>query len=339
MKPARIFFIGTLACVVFVAVRLLAHDTPPINTAATTPPVYVPDNSLAHRPLPDGIFVWDGETKTTDATNGQDFARFTFSFTNIAQTVATNLATKVTSLTNVTTITNSNFWAKLWGNKITRVASITTSTNQVVVTNSITPIPVTISEVKPGCSCTTAEVPPVPWTIPGGSNGQFKVSVNLAGKSGTLFKVVRVSTDLGFKILNLQINIQPPPPMSEMTQTQRDAGIATAKVDRQAVFKGDCATCHVKPGEGKYGQELYNAVCTVCHATERRATMVPDLHALKVYTNDDFWRTWIAHGKPGSLMPAFSTAEGGPLSDMQIASLAVYLDHAMPPLVPQPAAQ
>jgi mono/diheme cytochrome c family protein len=58
--------------------------------------------------------------------------------------------------------------------------------------------------------------------------------------------------------------------------------------------------------------------------------MVADLHTLKTPTNEDFWRTWIAHGKPGSLMPAFSTAEGGPLNDMQIASLAAYLNAAIP---------
>ena len=113
--------------------------------------------------------------------------------------------------------------------------------------------------------------------------------------------------------------------------------MAAAKIDRQAVFKNDCATCHVKNGDGKYGQELYDADCAICHEANPRATMVPNLHALKVYTNDDFWRTWIAHGKPGSFMPAFSTPEGGPLSDMQIASLAAYLDQEMPPLVPAPA--
>jgi hypothetical protein len=58
--------------------------------------------------------------------------------------------------------------------------------------------------------------------------------------------------------------------------------------------------------------------------------MVPDLHNLKVPTNDEFWRTWTAHGKPGSLMPAFATAEGGPLNDMQIASIATYLNFAIP---------
>ena len=58
--------------------------------------------------------------------------------------------------------------------------------------------------------------------------------------------------------------------------------------------------------------------------------MVPDLHNLKTPTNDEFWRTWIAHGKAGTLMPAFATAEGGPLNDMQIATMASYLTTTIP---------
>jgi len=37
---------------------------------------------------------------------------------------------------------------------------------------------------------------------------------------------------------------------------------------------------------------------------------VPDLHNIKTPTNMDFRQTWIALGKAGSLMPAFSTADG-----------------------------
>jgi len=101
------------------------------------------------------------------------------------------------------------------------------------------------------------------------------------------------------------------------------------------VFKNDCATCHEKPGQYKYGKALFDADCAICHEAKHRASMVPDLHALTVPTNFDFWQTWIAHGKPGTFMPAFSTADGGPLSDMQIASLAAYLDSANPSKVPQ----
>jgi cytochrome c553 len=197
---------------------------------------------------------------------------------------------------------------------------------------------VTILDVHPSCSCTTAELPPMPWTIPPGSNHQIGVSVDLRGKSGTFFKTVHVSTDKGSRDLLIKITILPPV-IATLTDADRANGVMTAKVDRQAVFKNDCAACHAKPAEGKYGKALYDSVCAICHEAEHRATMVPDLHALKSATNDEFWRTWIAHGKAGSLMPAFSTAEGGPLSDMQIASLAAYLDQAIPSLVPQPAVQ
>jgi mono/diheme cytochrome c family protein len=188
---------------------------------------------------------------------------------------------------------------------------------------------VAIVNVHPSCGCTTAQLPTLPWLLAPGDTGQIPITVNIAGKVGTLYKYVDVSTDKGIKRLMLQINIQPPV-LPTMTDEERAQGVAAAKADRQAVFKNDCVTCHVKPGDGKYGQQLYFAVCGVCHEAERRATMVPDLHTLKVPTNADFWRTWIAHGKPGSFMPAFSTAEGGPLTDIQIASLAAYLDSAIP---------
>ena len=147
---------------------------------------------------------------------------------------------------------------------------------------------------------------------------------------------MNVSTGKGSKMLLVKITI-PPPVIPTLTDADRARGVAMAKVDRQAVFQGDCATCHEKPGEGKYGKALFDAVCAVCHEGEHRATMVPDLHALKTPTNLEFWHIWIAHGKPGSLMPAFSTTDGGPLSDMQIASLASYLNTVNPSTVPPPA--
>jgi mono/diheme cytochrome c family protein len=194
---------------------------------------------------------------------------------------------------------------------------------------------VAIMNVHPSCGCTTAQLPPLPWILAPGANGQIPITVNIAGKSGTLSKYVDVSTDKGSKRLNLRITILPPV-VPAMTDADRARGLAAAKVDRQAVFKNDCATCHAYPGNGKYSQALYDAVCNICHGAEPRATMVPDLHALKTPTNEDFWRTWITHGKPGSFMPAFSTAEGGPLNDMQIASLASYLNMAIPSKVAPP---
>ncbi len=198
---------------------------------------------------------------------------------------------------------------------------------------NVSPGNVVILNVHPSCGCTTTELPPLPWTIAPGTNGQIGATVNLAGKSGTLFKTVNVSTDKGSKILMLRINILPPV-LPKMTEEERARDIAAAKIDRQAVFHGDCAKCHVNNIQGKYGKPLFDSVCTICHEAEHRADMVPDLHNLKTPTNDEFWRTWIAHGKPASLMPAFSSADGGPLTDMQITSLAAYLNGAIQSQVP-----
>ena len=201
-------------------------------------------------------------------------------------------------------------------------------------TNSLSGKIVIIS-VHPSCGCTTAQLPPMPWIVEAGTNGQIGITVNLAGKTGTLFKTVNIVTDKGNLNLSVRITILPPV-VPNMTEADRARALEAAKVDRQAVFKGDCAACHVKPGVGKYGKALYDVSCGICHEAEHRATMVPDLHAIKTPTNEDFWRTWILHGKPGSLMPAFSTAEGGPLNDVQIESLATYLNTAIPSQIPPP---
>ncbi|MGA2786334.1 MAG: DUF1573 domain-containing protein [Verrucomicrobiota bacterium] len=213
-------------------------------------------------------------------------------------------------------------------NSLTQEATVAADAGNARFTFSFTNISpgnVAILDVHPSCGCTTAQLPPLPWIIPTGTNGQFGLTVNLAGKSGLQIKTVNVKTDKGFKQLILKINILPPVIPSQ-SEADRARAVEMAKADRQAVFRGDCATCHVKPGEGKYGKPLYFAICANCHESKTRASMVPDLHNIKTPTNVDFWQTWIAHGKAGTLMPAFSTVDGGPLSEMQISSLAGYLN-------------
>jgi mono/diheme cytochrome c family protein len=212
--------------------------------------------------------------------------------------------------------------------KETNVTADTPFANFVFNFSNVSSDPVVILSVRPSCGCTTTKLPTLPWTLAPGTNGQMEASVNLAGKSGTLFKTVNVSTDKGSKMLTLKIDIQPFV-MPKLSDADRARNVTMATADRQMVFKGDCVSCHVKRGDGKYGQALYEADCAICHESEHRATMVPDLHALKTPTNFEFWRIWITHGKPGSLMPAFSTTDGGPLSDMQISSLASYLNESI----------
>jgi cytochrome c5 len=217
--------------------------------------------------------------------------------------------------------------------KSTTVAAIEANAHFTFSFTNVSPDNVAILDVHPSCGCTTAQLPPLPWIIAAGTNAQFGVTVNMAGKTGTLVKTVTVKTDKGLKQLILQITIQPP-----VVPTQSDAdrahALEMAKADRQTIFRGDCTTCHVKPGEAKYGKLLYDAVCGICHEGEHRSSLAPDLHNIKTPTNAEFWQTWIAHGKAGSLMPAFSTADGGPLSDMQITSIVQYLIATIRPQPP-----
>ncbi|MFM2083082.1 MAG: hypothetical protein RL380_1773 [Verrucomicrobiota bacterium] len=190
------------------------------------------------------------------------------------------------------------------------------------LTNTST-VEAVISSVATSCGCTTAHLPPMPWTLKAGESGKIDVSMNLAGKSGTIVKTVTVNSTAGTKSLQFRV-IMPDP------QAARDRNMMEAAADRQAIFKGTCANCHVTPGIGKMGAELYNASCGICHEAQHRASAVADLHNLSHPTDRDFWKTWITYGKPHSMMAAFAQSQGGPLTPEQVESLADFLITAFP---------
>jgi mono/diheme cytochrome c family protein len=186
-----------------------------------------------------------------------------------------------------------------------------------------------ILSVRTSCGCTTAQLPPLPWTIAPGTNGSIAVTVAFTAESGTLLKTVTVDTDRGSELLTASTTIIPPPTES-VSQADREKDLAVAQTDRQAVFGGDCARCHSIQGNHKYGKELYDADCAICHEGPRRAAIVSNLHSIPQKTDTEFWRMWISYGRPHSLMPAFAATEGGPLTDVQIITLAAYLNTAIP---------
>jgi mono/diheme cytochrome c family protein len=114
-----------------------------------------------------------------------------------------------------------------------------------------------------------------------------------------------------------------------MSEAERAAARLKATADAQAIFKGDCAHCHADKGRNAFGQDLYAADCGICHEASHRDSLVPDLHALKQATDFDYWKTIITSGKPHTMMPAFADAQGGPLTEPQIISLATYLNHTI----------
>jgi mono/diheme cytochrome c family protein len=192
---------------------------------------------------------------------------------------------------------------------------------------NVSPADVQIIAVRTSCGCTVAKLPDMPWTLAPGATGSFGIHMDLRGKHGAITKSVLVSTDRGNKTVYVRGII---PDMPAMSDNDRKRNLMIAKADRQAVFKGDCASCHATPTFGKTGSQLYEAACGICHEGAHRNEMVPDLNVVKQARDYEYWRKWIAEGKDGTLMPGFARAHGGPLTDAQILSLAHYLTRRFP---------
>jgi mono/diheme cytochrome c family protein len=201
---------------------------------------------------------------------------------------------------------------------------------------NISTVDVTINFVQTSCGCTVAKLPSTPWKVAPKENGEISATMQLAGTppGGTKTKTLTVNTDKGPKALYVKATVLAAPP--SMTGMDRTNAQKIAMADRQAVFKGDCARCHAAPakdaaGHDRMGHDLFTVVCGVCHEAEHRASFVPDLKHLPEPTSAEFWKNWIMHGKPGTLMPAFAQSEGGILSDAQINTLVGYLVATVPP--------
>ncbi len=191
------------------------------------------------------------------------------------------------------------------------------------------------------CGCTVAQLPPLPdapLVLAAGASAVVRVKLDLHGKVGSIAKAVTVETSIGSVQLAVHADITADPSATGTGGTMgaaRTRNIEIAARDRQAVFQGDCAKCHSTPAIGKMGEELYLAVCTLCHDASPRAAMIPDLNVPRGPRDLAFWNKWIAEGAPGTMMHAFAAAHGGPLTPEQVSSLARYVYDAFPrtPLV------
>jgi len=189
------------------------------------------------------------------------------------------------------------------------------------VTN-ISSEPTTISYINTSCGCTAGKLPSYPWVLQPGEGGHIDVTMDVTGKYGLVTKTATVVASTGSYPLTVSVSIPAPAP----TAMSRSRNEQIAKADRQAVFRNDCASCHVQPAIGKTGKELYDTACAICHEAEHRASMVPDLRARLKNTDRNYWTKWISDGRNGSLMPAFLAKNGGILNEDQIASLVEYLE-------------
>ena len=174
------------------------------------------------------------------------------------------------------------------------------------------------------CDCTAATtVEHLPWELKPGDGGALNVLVNVKGKYGLVTKTVTVYTSQGTQTLTVNIDIPISPAPFNVSARLKEQ-MASQK-DRQAVFGEHCAACHAWPAVGRTGESLFNSVCGICHTSEHRAQMVPDLAALNQETSADYWRRNISFGKTNSLMPAFAKTERGILDTNQIESLVAFL--------------
>lgn len=190
---------------------------------------------------------------------------------------------------------------------------------------------VAINYIRTSCGCTVAQLPAQPWKLLPGDSGPINVTMNLAGKMGSIEKGVTVDSTAGMKTLIVRANMPMPggQPVASGIDPERMKNMQMALADRQVVFRGECAKCHVEPAVAKMDKPLYDAACGICHDSTHRAAMVPDLAKLRHPTNEEHWRKWIKSGRPGSMMPAFAKAEGGPLTDEQIESLVKFLTESI----------
>ncbi len=202
---------------------------------------------------------------------------------------------------------------------------------------NVSPSEYVIDDVKTSCECTVAGMPGKPWRLAPGETNKLEAVVDLREKmrgvtaSDIVLKDIYVLGATGTNLLTIAITI--PPGLSNTMaphQIDRIWGQELAAVDRQAVFKNKCVTCHLVPAFGKYGEKLYHTACAICHEAMPRAPMVPDLRALKTEIDTNYWRAWITYGKPGTLMPGFINTEGGPLEAAQVDSLVAYMSQAFP---------
>ena len=180
---------------------------------------------------------------------------------------------------------------------------------------------IVIESVQPSCGCTTMDLPPLPWTLAVGASGTIRATIDVTGKYDDFEKTLMVETSAGPEILTMQLFLPPDIDPAE----RRARNLRVAAVDRQKVFRADCAKCHVPSLEhAKTGAALFQALCAICHEAEHRAEMVPDLAASKTAPDEAVWIKLIADGRERTLMPAFARERGGVLSAEQMRLIAGY---------------
>lgn len=228
----------------------------------------------------------------------------------------------------------ANEGALLWKTReqVAKPKTGETTADFVFVVTNASPQEVLIISLRTSCSCTTAQLPPLPgaaYRLAPGASATIGAVVDLRDKAGTFTKEVFVETSVGPQTLQVRVELPVDPwaalTPGQLTKADRVKNIERARVNRTAIFQGDCASCHAEPARGKTGAKLFAAACGICHEAEHRASLVPDLSATPGPHEAGYWEKWIREGREGTMMPGFDESHGGPLKPEQVASLVEYL--------------
>src|SRR5450759_348656 len=89
---------------------------------------------------------------------------------------------------------------------------------------------------------------------------------------------------------------------------------------------GIFATASAQGGDATRGAQLFAQDCAVCHGDRAQgrvgATLAKDFPGIRV---EALLKETLSNGGQGSVMPAWSSAKGGPLSDAQINDLVAFI--------------
>ena len=173
-----------------------------------------------------------------------------------------------------------------------------------------------VSSTYTSCGCTVARLGK--RFLKPGESMELAVTVDTAMKQGKVSKEVFVnSNDPHRTVASVRVS---------MDVADAHVGMTDAKMAK--IFTSEkCAYCHVMPGVGLMGADLFEADCAMCHGKNGKGAVGPALSG--PYGNAAYAahvRKVIAEGsKVRRTMPGFSSDAGGPLNDKQIDSIVGYL--------------
>ena len=181
-----------------------------------------------------------------------------------------------------------------------------------------------IGDVETSCGCTLAQISK--RAISPGDFTRIQVVMDTSLKLGLVRKKITVQSNDPKRpemALFLVGEVLPKAMASH-------AAIKLQPKDKLVLFKGQCATCHVQAGIGKTGKALFQADCAMCHGVNAQGNHSAGPSLLTFDPESEpalkHMRDVIANGSPRTpQMPPFAKANGGPLSDDEIASLVQFL--------------